>query len=916
MANGTIVEMGMTYDSYNGYNHSSYVQTIYPANGGWTRVYETDDANTVESLRIMDYNRNFTDESPMEWVTYNYQNKLHYISRTIFIWGNIQYSFDMCNNNKTIYLNGKHYEMTTMPIEFWTSLPLSIKNNMQIINYKMHTNSEVQVSTSEGLQTGYRSVSFDTNSVEFIEDEPAFPETIREGNYGFIPVLVEKHSSIDTPTDGSGSQYQFDMNMVAYNNSPSDGTNIYPPVSTSYLYSNPSDYSNNNYNNIAKTKNNITFVKSGGRAFITYKVYINNEMHYISKYPVLTYMNSGNVSDLLNKLRNFTIDGVTYEIKLLSADQWKILNHKLYRDDKVDTILERGHDTWDDGSVHETLLTTFMATSSYGYYSDDTDVDSNYQRAYFRCAWFKDESFPVYDTFFNNMIGEYGCFYPVIKKYNPSSEKNIEKFGTLQITRSESTRLYSQPINSDYTSCPVHTNNTFTFVSTSNENLKWKWIKTKLNNKIIYISKVFLDADMEPSDIINNMKDITIDGIPYRMRLLSMDEWKSIDKEVLYQIDFGICKNRYERQNNDSDEDYYRKSTACFRTLTSTTYASSGNYEWFGGYDRVYHQRYVTGNTLEYGSDVYPDQEKWGYLPVLELVNIPPTISGSDSNLGDKTQTFSVSYTVDDADSNDILTITEKLNGTTVRTINNAVRNQTYSFSVTSSQFANLALYETNTIQIIVSDGKLSVTRSYTFRKTNTAPVINYTGSNNLGIISSKPTIRYTVTDAEGDDITITERLNHKVLQTYTVSSGTECTVNIPNMSWLGCGNTSSAIEINARDSAGGSSNKTITFRRAIDRIEVITNPIKTDKAVTKISLEVGWNTENASGQVFVTNNAFDESPYWEDMTNYVGSNLVYNIINDTKYSADWGISVKVIVKKDGGSTGEVSLYSIKGTYE
>ena len=714
-----------------------------------------------------------------------------------------------------------------------------------------------------------------------------------------------------------GVHYQFDMNMVAYNNNPSDGVNIYPPSTTSHLYISPSDYSNNNYNNIAKTKNNITFVKSGGRGLITYKVYINNEMHYISKYPVLTYMNSGNVSDLLNKLRNFTIDGVTYEIKLLSAGQWEILNHKLYRDEKVDTILERSYDTWDDGSVHETLLTTFMATSSYGYDKDNIYTEDNYKRTYFRCAWFKDEDFPVYDTVFDNTIGAYGCFYPVIKKYNPYSEKNIEKFGTLQITRSESTRLYSQPINSDYTTCPVYENNTFTFVSTANENLKWKWIKTKIGNKIIYISKVFLDADMEISTITNNMKNITIDGRPYRMRLLSMDEWKSLDKEVLYQIDFGICKNDAFSDTNDPEE-YRRRTMASFRTLTSTPYGTSGSqYEWFGGYDEIYYQSYITGNTTEEANtNLYPHTMRWGYLPVLELLDIPPTISGSDSNLGDKKQAFSVSYTVNDEDSRDTLTITEKLNGTTVRTINNAVRNQSYSFSVTSSQFANLKLYETNTIKITVSDGTLSATRTYTFRKTNTAPVINYTGNNNLGIISSKPTIKYTVTDAEGDRITITERLNGKVLQTYTVSSGTSCTVNIPNMSWLGCGNSTNTIEINARDTAGGSSNKSITFRRAIDRIEVITNPIKTNKAVTKISLEVGWNTENASGQVFVCNNAYDTSPTWENMTSSVGSNLVYNLTNKTKTASNWGVSVKVIVKKDGGSTGEVSLYSIKGTYE
>ena len=77
----------------------------------------------------------------------------------------------------------------------------------------------------------------------------------------------------DKPTPSDGAQYQFDISMVAYNNDPSDGRHIYPPASTSYLYTDPSSYSNNNYNNIAKTKNNITFVKSGGRALITYKVY-------------------------------------------------------------------------------------------------------------------------------------------------------------------------------------------------------------------------------------------------------------------------------------------------------------------------------------------------------------------------------------------------------------------------------------------------------------------------------------------------------------------------------------------------------------------------------------------------------------------------------------------------------------------
>ena len=899
MANGDIIKFGRW----------KYGSTEYLYGNMYTIDY-----SRYENLRLeVDYH----DTDAISWVNAQIDNRDYYMPlNTVINYISFNEAKRLCNTEYII--DGTTYVFTLLTQAKWESIPKVVYSKLDYPLYASGSTNEylfTSETASPYVYGAFRTSASVPFSTDLIPDTQISSFDQTNGRVSFVPILLKKYS-VDTVIDGSGSQYQFEMNMVAYNNSPSDGVNIFQPTDVNHLYTSPDYYSDNNYNNVAKKKNNISFVKSKS-GFTTYKVYINNEAHYISKYPVLTCMDSANINDLLNKLRNFTIDGVTYEIKLLSASQWEILHRKLYYDNKIQTVLERSYETWNDGSVHETLNLAWMASSSYGYQNNNTSTENNYKRAYFKCGWFIDSNFSIYSIFFDNTIGKHGYFYPVIKKYNPNNEKNIEKFGTLQITRNGSSKLYPQPINSDCITCPVYTDDTFTFVSTANENLKWKWIKTKLDNKTIYISKVFLDADMEINTIISNMKNVTIDGIPYRMRLLSMDEWKSLDLEVLYQIDFGICKNSYEKNPTEKDEDYYRKSTACFRTLTSTTYASSGNYEWFGGYDRVYHKRYVTGNTTESANtDMYPDQMKWGYLPVLELLDIPPTISGSDSNLGDKTQAFSIEYTVNDADPGDTLTVTEKLNGTTIRTINSAVRNQKYYFDINTSMFANLSLYDTNTITITVSDGTLSATRTYTFRKTNTAPVINYTGSDNLGIISSKPTIRYTVTDAEGDDITITERLNHKVLQTYTVSSGTECTVNIPNMSWLGCGNTSNAIEINARDSAGGSSNKTITFTRAIDRIEVITNPIKTDKAVTKISLEVGWNTEGASGQVFVCNNGYDDSPTWEDMTDSVGSSAVYNLTNTTKTAAEWGISVKVIVKKDGGSTGEVSLYSIKGTYE
>lgn len=95
-----------------------------------------------------------------------------------------------------------------------------------------------------------------------------------------------------------------------------------------------------------------------------------------------------------------------------------------------------------------------------------------------------------------------------------------------------------------------------------------------------------------------------------------------------------------------------------------------------------------------------------------------PTISGSDSNLGNKAVSFTIDYSVDDTDTADTLTVTEKVDATTIRTINNAVRGQTYTLDL-SSVWSSLSL-GSHTITITVADGKGgSATRAYTFTKTD-----------------------------------------------------------------------------------------------------------------------------------------------------------------------------------------------------
>jgi len=54
-----------------------------------------------------------------------------------------------------------------------------------------------------------------------------------------------------------------------------------------------------------------------------------------------------------------------------------------------------------------------------------------------------------------------------------------------------------------------------------------------------------------------------------------------------------------------------------------------------------------------------------GFRSVLEVLNTDPLISDSNRDLEDKNSNFTIEYTVDDADSGDVLTATESIDGQT-----------------------------------------------------------------------------------------------------------------------------------------------------------------------------------------------------------------------------------------------------------
>lgn len=96
--------------------------------------------------------------------------------------------------------------------------------------------------------------------------------------------------------------------------------------------------------------------------------------------------------------------------------------------------------------------------------------------------------------------------------------------------------------------------------------------------------------------------------------------------------------------------------------------------------------------------------------------NADPTVSGSNQALGVVTTPPSFTYTVGDVDTGDTLTVVESLDGQEVRTIEEAVRGQQYTFALSDVQFTGLKGEHTMSVKVTDSAGN-TATRTVTFSR-------------------------------------------------------------------------------------------------------------------------------------------------------------------------------------------------------
>ena len=297
-------------------------------------------------------------------------------------------------------------------------------------------------------------------------------------------------------------------------------------------------------------------------------------------------------------------------------------------------------------------------------------------------------------------------------------------------------------------------------------------------------------------------------------------------------------------------------------------------------------------------------------------VNSAPTISGTDTNLGDKNIGFTYNYTVNDADG-DAVTVVEMLNDETLRTINNAPKGEQLSVSITSEKLYALGLNTVNNLVITATDGQGGTTyRRLTFKRTNSAPAISGQDED-LGQQTGSFAEKYTVTDVEGDNVVVTEFVDDKQIRSYQATLGQEETIELSRENWLVLANGDHQLRVEAVDGNFATSVRVWNFSKKETVIAFqFAQPEETDARATKILITPTWHIEGSVAKVEACNNAFDDSPAWEDITAQVAINRVYNFLTESKTAEKWGVNVRFTITKNEGYEEEVSISGFGGAYE
>ena len=209
---------------------------------------------------------------------------------------------------------------------------------------------------------------------------------------------------------------------------------------------------------------------------------------------------------------------------------------------------------------------------------------------------------------------------------------------------------------------------------------------------------------------------------------------------------------------------------------------------------------------------------------------------------------------------------------------------------------------------VVSDDGTVSV---------NTAPTVSTDGAA-LGRKNAAFAWKYTVRDADGDTLTVTEKLDGKIAKTRTgVASGTsltfEQTASAAGFQKILNGNHTITVEVSDGKETVSTS---ATFTKAVHAASVtLAEPLAVEGDITVAVLQVtGSIPDDAKFKAEATNNALDSSPVWQDATTEVKKGV--NIVFENKTATN-GAAFNFRVSVERGESGEGGyIEAVSGAFQ
>ncbi len=200
----------------------------------------------------------------------------------------------------------------------------------------------------------------------------------------------------------------------------------------------------------------------------------------------------------------------------------------------------------------------------------------------------------------------------------------------------------------------------------------------------------------------------------------------------------------------------------------------------------------------------------------------------------------------------------------------------------------------------------------------NTAPVItcDTPSGSDLGTKSSGFSISYQVDDADGDAVTVTEKMDTTTKRTFEATLEATNQFQVTGTYFQQLLNGQHTMKMVAQDAGGKSSEYSLTFTKSVTACSItMTEPMEADAQITIMAMSVtGDIPADANFQVLVTNNAKDTEPTWEDATSEVKNGANYLFENQSAQNG-FAFNFKVIASRGSSGIGGY-ISSIQGGFQ